>query len=472
MKQAAAVDNQDLYPDRHLNVFVAYRSHTLDYNVTRAIIATLRWSVPALTDAFLQEVVGITGGASQYHYDLHACDYEDFDPARVGQQVVLGVSLAGKLADNLPPLDDEGQGALLLNILRAPAFLNSPPLAKLEQVRKALGRPEIDMDDLATLFHTLEELEEGCHPDGWIFSSEGEGLCVVIEAKLLQLLDLSQLQRYADVYYARNFEAEDMVLTTWEKIAAFFASYRGHDDVRTAFLCGQLVDYLDLLGLAKFSQFRPYDFDLDAAQEVLPKFLRFAERVHSAGGERGLPLGLVRMSPTGARIELSGLPGELALDIREAGIRVEHTCGDSAGPDLPGRASVDAILAANTGDANPLAGQTLEGLTVRVERLRSQTADGEVFVEREIVNTPLDPAEFGYALAELRRQHPPAESARDAAGHFRRGKLCLGRVLPMETAFGDGEALVGQVLDVVAVLVKAARQLIPIEEPASEGATA
>ena len=43
MKMAAADRNRDLYPDRHLNVFVPYRSHALDYNVTRAVIAR-RWN--------------------------------------------------------------------------------------------------------------------------------------------------------------------------------------------------------------------------------------------------------------------------------------------------------------------------------------------------------------------------------------------------------------------------------------------
>lgn len=461
MKLAAAEQDQDLYPDRHLNVFVPYKSHGLDYNVTRAMISTLRWSHAGVTQAFLKAIAGVETGASAYHYDLHAVDYEDLDPAKAKVQVVLGISVAGRLSTNLPPLDDAAQSGVLLNILRAPAFLNSPPDLKLEQVRKVLGRPELTLDDLAVLFHTLEELEEGIHPDGWIFSSEEGGVCVLMEAKLTSLLDLSQLQRYADVYYDRDYSADQMVLSSWEAIAAFFHDYRRDDDPRTAFLCGQLVDYLDLLGLATFKGFRPYDFDLEAAQEALPKFFKFAERIHAVATERGLPLGDVRMSPTGARIDLQSLPGELALDIREAGLRVELALGDTFGVDLPGRAAVDAVLAAHTAeDANPLAGMELPALTARVDRLQARSADGlEAFPERTIMTQALDAAEFHHVLGELRRQHPSVDAAKDATGHYRRGKLAIGYLVPKAEAIGDGAALIEGILGKATHLVHIARAL-------------
>ena len=71
-----------------------------------AIVATLRWSRPELTTAFLNAFAGVEAKTSEgFHYDLKDCDYEDFDPAASKQQAVLGVSIDGRLATNLPPLD-------------------------------------------------------------------------------------------------------------------------------------------------------------------------------------------------------------------------------------------------------------------------------------------------------------------------------------------------------------------------------
>ena len=376
-----------------------------------------------MTQAFLAAFGGLETQTQAFAYDLHACDYEDFDPAQVRQQVVLGISLAGELATNLPPLDDALYGAQLLALLRSPVLLNSAPHHRLDQARRALGRPELSEDDLAVLIHTLEELEEGCHPDGWIFSEEGQGLCLLIEAKLTNLLDLSQLQRYSDVYFGRSMSADDMRLATWEQIASFFLPYAEDSDPRTAFLCGQLTDYLDLLGLGPFRGFRPYDFDMDAAQAVLPKFFKFAQSIQRRAGELGLPIADPRISPTGARLDLSGLPGEVSLALTKAGLRVELQLGTSQGAaksDLPGRLAVDHVLdQSQDGAENPLAELEAGGLRVRVERLRVEQAgalDEAAFVERVTYDDDLEPSEFGEVLSELRRQHPPESQSRDAAG--------------------------------------------------------
>lgn len=117
MKLASAHRHADLYPDRHLNVFVPYRSHALDYNVTRALVSTLRWARPELTREFVTQLAGIElpgGSSASFHHDLHACDYEDFDPARTAQQVVLGISIGGEIAPQLPPLDGVNREALLM----------------------------------------------------------------------------------------------------------------------------------------------------------------------------------------------------------------------------------------------------------------------------------------------------------------------------------------------------------------------
>jgi hypothetical protein len=464
MKLADAERHGDLYPDRHLNVFVPFESHDLDYNVTRALISTLRWSRPEVTRGFLSEVVGVSAEDGNYHYDMQGCDYEDFDPGKVAQQVVLGISTTGQLA-KLPSLDDVNQDALR-SILRMPFPLE----VKLEEVRRALGRHEVDLEDLATLAHTLDELEEGSLPDGWIFSDEG-GVCVLIEAKLLDRLDLYQLQRYSEVWYGRAMPADEVVLKRWEQVAEFFAGYRDDEDTRTAFLCGQFHDYLDLLGLASFTGFKPYDFDPDTAQEALAKFSRFAQAVHGAAQGRGLPLGNPRLSPTGARLPFSdaALPGELCLDLLEAGVRVELRLGDAPAGRLAGREAVDRLLDSSAdGERNPLEGHdSADGLYVRIERLRADALDGAAFVERETLHQDLDAAEFGYVLSELRAQHPPAERSRDMSGHYRRATLSLGCLIDRHDAVGsgDGAPVIEQVVSTLTSLSKIARALLPETEP-------
>lgn len=456
MKLASAHRHADLYPDRHLNVFVPYRSHALDYNVTRALVSTLRWARPELTREFVTQLAGIElpgGSSASFHHDLHACDYEDFDPARTAQQVVLGISIGGEIAPQLPPLDGVNREALL-TLLRSP----SPPERILENLRLVLDRPELGWDDAATLVHTLEELEEGCSPDGWVFSAEA-GVCVLIEAKLTRYLDRYQLERYAEVFYERRPEPEQLVLRRWDQVAAFFAARRQDPDTLTAFLCRQLHDYLDVLGLVGFEGFKPYDFDPDAAQEALPKFFAFARAVRDRAAAAGLPLGEVRPSPTGARVGFAdgNLPGELALDLLEGGVRVEARVGDAPAGRFAGRAGVDAVLSlSDDGAKNPLEGLEPLDLAVRVHRLSAESADGAAFPDLETFNGPLDPAAFGEVLAELRRQHPAAAHGRDAAGHFRRGVLSLGRTLERDDLLGQGD----QALERAAAALADASQVV------------
>ena len=58
MKLDAAERRGDLYPDRHLNVFVPFHGHVLDANVTRAVVSTLRWARPEVTRDFVIELAG------------------------------------------------------------------------------------------------------------------------------------------------------------------------------------------------------------------------------------------------------------------------------------------------------------------------------------------------------------------------------------------------------------------------------
>ncbi|RMG16301.1 MAG: hypothetical protein D6731_06440 [Planctomycetota bacterium] len=457
MKLAVAERRADLYPDRHLNVFVPYRSHDLDANVTRALVSTLRWARPELTQAFLREVVGLSEcGEGPFHFDLSACDYEDFDPAAAAQKRVLGVSVRGALA-KVPDVDDPERIRVLLAVLRS-ALL---PERKLEECRRLLGMSQLEPEELEALHHSLEELDEGCQPDGWVFSPES-GVCVLLECKLTQLLDPGQLQRYGEVYYERALGDDERVLRSWEDVYAFFRGHREDADPRTAFLCSQLCDYLDLLGLAPFDGFRPYDFDRDSLGQALPKFRRYAAAVQARANEAGLPVGDLEPTPTGARLAITDphALGEVRLELLGEGVRVDLVLG------AEGRADVDALLVRAEGGANPLEGAEGDGLSVRVERLRGDGPTGPAAIELEVRSGALDPAAFGEVLAELRRHHPAAEAAWGADGAYRRASLAVGALLETETALGAGDEVVGAAAKTLERLVGLARKLGGAPAPA------
>lgn len=462
MKLDAAERRGDLYPDRHLNVFVPFHGHVLDSNVTRAVVSTLRWARPEVTRDFVVELAGVEpgGAGGPWHFDLHASDYEDFHPASARRQVVLGISVDGAISPGLPSLDDVDKDGLL-----ALSRAGLPLPALLHEMRRALSRPELTPDDVATLVHSLGELEEGSIPDGWIFSPAA-GTCVLVEAKLLRYLDAYQLRRYSEVFYDRGGEAAmaGVVLRPWSAVARFFAARRQDADPVTAFLCRQLHDYLDLLGLAAFDGFRPYDFDPDAAQEAIPKFFGFVRAVREKGNEAGVGLGEARPAPTGGRLTFAdmALPGELRLDLTKDGVRVALRVGDAPGGRFPGRTAVDSLLAhTKDGERNPLAGGAPAGLYACVERLSAAGPDGEAWPDLETHSAPLDPAAFGEVLAELRRQHPVPGARPDATGHWRRGALSIGRDLPRAALVDQGAAAVDEVLRVVSELLKVARALAP-----------
>jgi hypothetical protein len=454
MKLAAAARQPDLYPDRHLNVFVPYGTHDLDYNVTRALIATLRWSVPQLTRDFLAQVAGVRAESESFQFDLQASDFEDFDPTRAKRKVVLGISGEGRVATHLPSLDAIDRPRL------AQALAQSDPRARLEAVRVVLARNEVDQDEVAVLAHALAELRAGSLPDGWIFAPDGS-LCVLVEAKLLALLDESQLDRHAEVWFGRKREGEDLVLTTWNKVAAFFATHREHPDARTAFLCRQLFDYIDLLGFATFEGFKPYDFDGDALVDSLKKLRSFVEEVRKALAASGSPFGTAAPTPQGSRIAFANPAclGEARIDLATDGIRVGWRVGDSPSGRAPGQAGVDALLAlTDDGRRNKAAGLELvsRGLRVRVERL----VPGPIglTVENETYAHDFTPGDLGEALHELRLQHPSGAGARTA----RFGALAVECLVGRDEACGGRDAVVSAAARILLDVGRLAERLLPV----------
>lgn len=453
MKVASAVRYAELYPDRHLNVFVPYGTHDLDYNVTRAVIATLRWSRPQLTREFLQEVAAIDAGAATFQFDLQASDFEDYDPAKARRKVVLGISVEGRVSKHLPPL-------AAIDRARLDRALGTPGPARIEAARQALARPDVDWDDLEVLAHALGELRSGSLPDGWIFSTDGS-LCVLVEAKLTRLLHQEQLDRHAELYFGRRREGPDLVLTTWSRVARFFDERRSDEDPRTRFLVGQLFDYLDLMGFAPFEGFKPYDFDGDTLTDSLPKFRRFVDEARKAALALGAPLAETLPTPTGARIEFSnpGLLGEARLDLLAEGVRVAWRVGDAPMGRLAGSTGTDALLeTCEASHKNPLLGIKLATgtghLVARVERLVA-SPQGPV-VDAQTYEHAFSPEDFPDVLQALRLQHPSGDQGRTP----RRGALQIEKVIPRDECLAGREAVLAEAAKILSDVARIGERVI------------
>jgi hypothetical protein len=455
MKLDSAKRLVDLYPDRYLNVFHPYVSYELDYNVTRAVISTLRWSRPDVTRAFLAEVANVdVGEGSTFQFDLQASDFEDFDPGACKRKVILGICQSGMIAEGLPELEEK-ERVQLLAIVRDPT---ADPVARWQRLRRLLDRPGLTEDELATLAHTCEELERGDLPDGWILTPEGEA-CVLIEAKLTKLLDRMGLDRHAEVWFGRKPAERDLVVTTWARIASFFAAHRDDEDGVTSFLARQMVDYLDALGLAPFEGFKPYDFDFDAFTQALPKLRLFADAARAEAVAQGVALaGSSRPSTFGARVGFGdpSLVGELRFDLLEGGLTIGWRLGTAEEGRFPGSLAADRVLAATQGGiVNPLAGLDLAGERwfVRVDRLAGDEGDAS---ESKTLDAPFDAATFGEALDALRVQHPESATPR---GRRRRGALSVEWRLSTDDAIAARDAVVKEAARAIVDLERVARRV-------------
>lgn len=453
MKLSFAAESPELYPDRHLNIFVPYGTHELDYNVTRAMICALRWSAPDLVRDFLKEVMAVeVNGEVPALYDLQACDYDGFDTEACETRKLLGVSRAGKIAERLPAIDQVDQSQIL-HALRA-----AVPEERLARARQILNNSELTADDVEVLEHTLEEYERGSMPDGWIFTADGK-VCVLIEAKLTHSLDQYQLDRHAETWYGEPCRGDDLVLATWRRLAAFFEARRDHADPRTAFLCRQFVDYLELLGQAPFDGFKPYDLDGDALLGSLPKLMSFSEVLIAAGQSAGIPLG-PKVAPSGSGIRIGfgdpSLVGALGVELNDDSVSFLYTIGEQLdGQALAGAEGADKMLdSCQNGLVNPLAdiGEITAGQSVRVDRLVWN--NGHPAHDRPVYTDDFKPEEFSEVLEELSGQHPPAER-RQSQG--RSGVLTISRSLEGPAAMVGKEAILEAGLNAFREYLKIAR---------------
>lgn len=461
MKLSAAAKLSEMYPDRHLNIFVPYETHDLDYNVTRALICTLKWSRPELAQSFLKDVTAIEiGSETSVLYDLQACDYDDYDPEQCETRKILGISRSGEIAERLPSADELYQPNVLA-LLRGTHDREQ----KLQGLKTVVGRNDLTLDDLDVIEHTLEEYEQGSMPDGWIFTADGKS-CVLIEAKLTRFLNLHQLDRHTETWFGEALRGDDQVLTSWESIAAFADKHSKDDCPRTAFLCRQLFEYLECLGHAPFESLKPFDLDGDALLDTLPKLQRLATKLIAAAQDAGLPIGLsVTERGTGLRLNFSdpswvGVPG---MELNDDQIAFTYTVGDEVeGRNLAGAEGSDKLLAnTENGLMNPLKEWTPESsdLQVRVDRLVKNGARWTI--DRTLFESEFVPADLGDSLDALVNQHPAPE-LRVAQG--RSGMIVWSKVLKGEEALVPGDELLAEALKNFKDFATLARSLSAVPE--------
>ena len=244
----------------------------------------------------------------------------------------------------------------------------------------------------------------------------------------------------------------------------------GSEDPRTAFLCRQLADYIEILGNARFNGFRPFDLDGDALLEGLPKLRRLAALLCESGRERGLPIG-ARIVDRGTGVRLGfgdpTLVGALGIELQDDQVNFLYTLGEPVdlGPKAD-ESGMDRVLDESEGGLfNLLDGLELkssEPIQVRVDRmLRS---GGRTAVDRPVYEAELDPASFAEVLDELRTQHPLPEQ-RVEQGRF--GVLTLSRCLTGDEALSSRETVLEAALEAFSDYVAIARRLTRrFDEPA------
>lgn len=469
MKIDVAAQLKDLYPDRHLNVFVPYNNYDLDYNVTRALISTLRWSDPSLVRHFLKDIAGVDlEEGAHLLYDLQACDYDDYDPEQCETRKMIGISRGGEVATRLPAVDHIYQPHVLSALRRA-----ADKDQQLAALQSLTGKPELTIDDLEVLEHTLEEYERGSLPDGWIFSSDRKA-CVLIEAKLTRYLDQHQLDRHTETWFGEPCRGDDLVLVTWERIAEFAKQHSQSEHGQTAFLCRQLFEYLEILGQAPFESFKPFDLDGDSLLDSLPKLSRFAELVAESARDQGIPLSY-KIINRGSSVRIPfgdpSLLGAVGFELQDDALSFIFTLGEDL-PDAPkaGSEAADQALAGNHGGlVNPLQEWQPEGSGYKVGIDRWVFKNNQWNFDLRVYEADFDAAAFSEVLDELVTQHPKS-ALRQAQG--RSGVLIVSQTLRSEAVLIPSDELKAQALTAFKDYAAMARRLPGLataETPQAEG---
>lgn len=203
--------------DRHLNLFHSYRTAHVEDNVTRALIVALRALSP-----------------------LHL------------RMVIKGVLLPEARRDGY---DVFAEPDFRFDLQTAPL----PPDERLDASNGVLigltytGTQGVVFDDSGP--------NGGSRPDA-VVHDVGNDLVFVVESKKGDHQTTAQLQRHFHHHFKEGTRIEDVYAeVSWTQIVWSLAELRAHTaDPKEVFVIGELIDYLDDLGLLDFIGFRHADF--------------------------------------------------------------------------------------------------------------------------------------------------------------------------------------------------------------------
>jgi hypothetical protein len=208
--------------DKHQNLFYSYSTHHLEDNVTRALAITLKHLSPAHLRLFLRDVIARKSGLPlKDRIRLLARPNFEFE-------LQVGSNELDKLSE------DDG---LIVGINYG-----------------AQQRLVFDENFITA---------GGARPD-MLVSDKENGVTVIFEVKLGDLLYRDQIQRHFNMFFDPIRARLDRVFVeiSWTDIAEFINAVRQQSrDPVEDFLIRDLIDYLDFLNLTDFMPFRASDFN-------------------------------------------------------------------------------------------------------------------------------------------------------------------------------------------------------------------
>ena len=301
-------------PDRHLNIFHAYRHGStadaghevaLEDNVTRALIITLE-SSELLTRDFLDEFAGVKPRKGvKFEYGLQGTptneseDGEDGGPQSDLMQVLAiaprpdapkAVQVPQEVLDAIEKLELSLRRDFRRRVDRLATRVKDESLDVVAVAAELRVLPELSNSevDAAALANTdlpsyLLGLLSGSRPDAWV---SGTGFNVLFENKLYGGITGEQIRRHIregfgdglePVYFSRKkpdaVEVNQVPVSvwSWRDVYGFFKQVRDDASRRSIgvvprFIVGQLLDYLEVIGMGEvkfsWSDFRTPDGEL------------------------------------------------------------------------------------------------------------------------------------------------------------------------------------------------------------------
>jgi len=279
--------------DKHQNIFYSYnqgdlsdidREVQLEDNVTKALINLLENSDRQVTVDFLKRFVNskIRLGRTEFQYALqkNLVGESHKTAQETPHKFILGISPTGKMDEKsrtIVGLEREeeklkGIKAQIKNILRNENEVEGSKIV--DRFIKLLNANKIQFDsrkqdiNVSDINYLYQLLASKSRPDGWIVN---KNIAVLIENKIWGKLSSNQIDRHNNKWFNGKGESKP---ASWKKIYNFFKEESSRNDLGevTKFLVKQFTEYLEVIGLAGFTEIPFNDstpYDLDDAKNIL-----------------------------------------------------------------------------------------------------------------------------------------------------------------------------------------------------------